>query len=49
MFGGVLILLPALLWLGLHILIWSGILGVIVWYWFYAIDVITDMARKTHG
>lgn len=46
--GGVLILMPALLWIGLPILIWAGILGVIIWYWFYAIDAITEKARKAH-
>ena len=45
--GGILVAMPALLFLGLHIYIWCAITAVLVWYWFYAIDSITEKARAT--
>ena len=44
--GTVLLAMPAVLWIGLPILAWTAILGVIVWYWFAAIDAIADRARS---
>jgi hypothetical protein len=44
--GSALVGMPLMLWLGLPILIWAGIVAVIVWYWFNAIDAITDRARS---
>ncbi len=43
--GSALVGMPLILWLGLPILIWAGTVAIIIWYWFYAIDVITDRAR----
>lgn len=45
--GSILIVMPTLLLLGLNILIWAGIVGIIVGFWFYAIDTIVIQARAT--
>ena len=46
--GSILIAMPLLLLLGMNILIWAGLVGVIVWYWFNAIDAIAERARATN-
>lgn len=44
--GGVILISPVALWFGVPVLVWGIVIGVLVWYWFEAIDKISAKARS---
>jgi hypothetical protein len=46
--GAVILISPLALWAGVPLLVWGIAVGVLVWYWFEAIDRISAHAREKH-